>query len=420
MKKIIYNLKLKTQLVLISLSTIIIASIFIIVILPSALTPFYENNIYEMLKQPLPFIGEKSHERQNKHIAYIVWDQENYMVSRNFLIITKNNDVKTIIKLANSIQGKIILKGESYYYQRTNFDNKELLTITDSSYIEMQQASLNRVIYPIMIITLIITMSILVAYANYMVKKISKVKQKIDNFNNDDYNHKHTFLVNDELKSLLVAAENSRMELINREIYKNEMFQNISHELKTPIMIISSHVEAALDKTISNKKALLTINEEIKNLNKQVATILQLNKINFMENNKPNFKKKIDILPTINETIERLSIIKPNVKWVVNNDYKYYGSYELWEIIIINLLNNAIKYTNNKIVITLKQDQIIIFNDGNHIDNKLLKQIFEPYRKGQNGHHGLGLTIVEKSLNVCGYKINVHNVEGGVEFNIYR
>ena len=55
-----------------------------------------------------------------------------------------------------------------------------------------------------------------------------------------------------------------RKEINSKEEYKNNMFQNLSHELKTPISVISSYVEAANDKVITETEALKTIEDEIK------------------------------------------------------------------------------------------------------------------------------------------------------------
>ena len=63
-----------------------------------------------------------------------------------------------------------------------------------------------------------------------------------------------------------------------KEEYKNSMYQSLSHELKTPIAVISSYVEAANDKVVPYEEAIKTIDDEIKILSKDVSRILELNK----------------------------------------------------------------------------------------------------------------------------------------------
>ena len=95
-----------------------------------------------------------------------------------------------------------------------------------------------------------------------------------------------------------------------------------------------------------------------------------------------------------------------------------YGSKENWETILDNLLSNFMRYTNKLIKITTKQNRIILYNDGDQIDEDFLKVIFTPFRKGIKGEFGLGLSIVKKTLNVMDYDITIRNEKKGVSFII--
>ena len=90
----------------------------------------------------------------------------------------------------------------------------------------------------------------------------------------------------------------------------------------------------------------------------------------------------------------------------------------MWEAIIDNLLNNFMRYAKKEIKITAKNKKIILYNDGEQIDPKVLDNIFTPYKKGINGMFGLGLSIVKKTLQVLNYDISVDNVKNGVNFII--
>ena len=90
----------------------------------------------------------------------------------------------------------------------------------------------------------------------------------------------------------------------------------------------------------------------------------------------------------------------------------------MWEAIIDNLLNNFMRYAKKEIKITIKNKKIILFNDGDKIDENILSSIFTPYEKGLNGMFGLGLSIVKKSLQLLNYDIKVLNVKNGVNFII--
>ena len=90
----------------------------------------------------------------------------------------------------------------------------------------------------------------------------------------------------------------------------------------------------------------------------------------------------------------------------------------MWEAIIDNLLNNFMRYAKKEIKITAKNQKIILYNDGENIDESILNNIFTPYEKGLNGMFGLGLSIVKKTLRLLNYDITVTNIKNGVKFII--
>ena len=59
-----------------------------------------------------------------------------------------------------------------------------------------------------------------------------------------------------------------------------------------------------------------------------------------------------------------------------------------------------------------------IYNDGEHISNEFIETVFKPYEKGSNGQFGLGLSIVQKTLDFFCMQIKVVNEEVGVSFII--
>ena len=90
----------------------------------------------------------------------------------------------------------------------------------------------------------------------------------------------------------------------------------------------------------------------------------------------------------------------------------------MWEAIIDNILNNFMRYAKNKIKITVKNNKIILYNDGPNIDKDVLNNIFTPYEKGVRGVFGLGLSIVKKTLSFLNYDISIENEKNGVKFII--
>ena len=115
----IKNLDLKRQLGVIVFVSLVISLISLILILPNLLTPFYEKNIYEVLKEPLSFI-ESENKNSSSNIAYIINTNNNIYISSNFTNYFDKKDVKLINYAATNKHGKFTLKGQTYYYSTSN------------------------------------------------------------------------------------------------------------------------------------------------------------------------------------------------------------------------------------------------------------------------------------------------------------
>ncbi len=422
MKKIknyIYNLDLKGQLLYVSIISLIISFISLTLILPNLLTPFYEKNIYELLNQPLSFIEGDSKESSN-NIAFIIKTNNKIYISSNFNNYFSNDDVNLIISNASKTSGKFRLNKKTYYYNTKDRNNERVITLTDDSYIVSQRKSITLTIFPVIAVTIWIIALILIIWGNKLVNRISKIKDKIDNIDNNEYDHTYKFKMNDELNSLINSVEYMRKEIKEKEEYKNNMFQNISHELKTPISVISSYVEAATDKVIPYNDAIKTIDDEIKTLTKDVNMILELNKLNYLKNNNEYKNDTVDVTKLLKELIKKYKLQRKDVKWALDIEKTNIlrGTYDIWKVIIDNLFGNFVVYANSLIKVTIKDNMVEFYNDGPKIEDDLINEVFTQYKKGIKGKFGLGLSIVKQSLDLYGYSIKATNEEKGVSFKI--
>jgi two-component system sensor histidine kinase CssS len=210
--------------------------------------------------------------------------------------------------------------------------------------------------------------------------------------------------------------------LTEQEEYKNQMYQNISHDFKTPITVMKSYIEATEDGIQTKDETLKVIKEQLKKLEFKVHSLLYLNKLNYLKDDLNNSKEQYDVSIIINASVQKFKISRPDVEFVLDIDKKsimFRGSADMWEAIVDNILNNFTRYAKKKIKITVKNNKIILYNDGETIDENLLNNIFTPYEKGVKGVFGLGLSIVKKTLHLLNYDISIENVKNGVKFTIY-
>lgn len=410
------------------LSTIIIAfSIILIsvgIILPNTMLPIYEKNLYNYLKQPLDFLDEDIIDNSiSSEIGYIYVYNDVLSYSDNFNELVKNGKVSDFLSLIKGTYGNFYYRGQKYYYYTTMNDSIQRVAFTNNSYIIRCKKDSWSHIFPIIFLTLIIVSFILISWSSVVVKKIEKLKNKIDHIDDDTYNHIIEDSADDEIRSLELAIEDMRISLKNQEEYRNQMYQNISHDFKTPLTVIESYIEAVEDGVEDSNNALKIIKEQTIKLENKVHSLLYLNKLDYFKDLKALELKEVDIEEIINTSVEKFKYRNTNINFVVqfSNHTKFLGTVDSWETIIDNLLNNAVRYAEKEIKITVKKNQITVYNDGPNIDNDLIKGIFVPFRKGVKGEFGLGLSIVKKTLTMmkCDIVIKNHNKKG-VSFVIYK
>lgn len=276
------------------------------------------------------------------------------------------------------------------------------------------------IIFLISSIAFTITTLIIVLWSNNVVEQIRKLKDKVNNLDNVNYESNIHYIYDDELYSLNQSIDNMKEYLIKEEQYKNQIYQNISHDLKTPITVIKSYIEAEEDGIETKENTLKVISEQVNKLETKVHSLLYLNKLNYVQDQKELLNVNTNIVPIINSSITKFKVARNDIKFIFDYDdhTNFRGTTDMWETIIDNILNNFIRYAKKEIKINIKNKKITLYNDGENIDEKLINNIFTPYEKGINGVFGLGLSIVKKTLQFLNYDVTITNMNKGVKFII--
>ena len=417
------NLKhnLYRQILTIVLIMFALIYISIAIILPKVLIPFYEKNIYLYLKTPLDVVrNDVSSTEIDSSIAYIYETND---------IITVSSNLKDVIDLSpnqileniNGEYGKFEYQKKTYYYNTLTDEHSYKIAITNDNYIRQMRADTLEALFPVLLITLLLMLAIVAWWSQSLAQKIRHLKEKVDNLDNDNYVDKYNYKVDDELKVLSNAIDEMKLTLHKQEEYKNQMYQNISHDFKTPLTVIKSYIEAIEDGVETEEDGLKIIKQEIKKLEIKVHSLLYLNKLTYfkdMENYKSGVISIVDILEN---SVSKFKVTRPDIKWQIDildkkTDFK--GSKDMWEAIMDNILSNFIRYAKKEIKITVKNKRITFYNDGPNIDENILNDMFTPYKKGINGQFGLGLSIVKQTLSLLGYEVIAKNERTGITFII--
>ncbi|CEN22967.1 two-component sensor histidine kinase [[Clostridium] sordellii] len=231
-------------------------------------------------------------------------------------------------------------------------------------------------------------------------------------------------------KPLINIIENERMQ----EAKRKEFIATISHELKTPITIISGQLEGMIynigkykDRDTYLKKSYDST-QELKNL---VEEMIQISKFEILE--KKSEVTDINLTYLINRLIKRqidLIEVKDIILEVkMDENITIRADEERIAKAINNIINNAIKYSpenaNLNIKLYKKENPILeIENTGVSIDEKHKEKLFKPFyrveksRNRKTGGSGLGLYIVSQILREHGFKYNIKNGKNSVVFII--
>lgn len=411
---------------LLSIIVIIFGIIFLSlgIFLPNSILPILEKNIYNYLRQPLDFIDEDIESSSiTTEIGYIYMYNDASSVSANFFDVVKTKNLSEVLQLLNGKYGKFLLRGKTYYYYTSNNNAITRIAITDDNYIVQIKGDILYQVFPVILLTLAAIALTLIFWSGRVVKKIEKLKQKIDHIDDDDYDHTVDPMIDDEIKSLELAVEDMRVSLKNQEEYRNQMYQNISHDFKTPLTVIKSYIEAVEDGVEDKDKALTIIEEQTNKLEQKVHSLLYLNKLDYIKDFKGVSLEQIDVTELLHKAVEKFKFQRKDVNFVIKIDKntKFLGTIDSWETVIDNILGNFIRYADKEIKVTVKKNQLVFYNDGPNIEENFLEGIFIPFRKGMKGEFGLGLSIVKKTLNFMSYDVAIKNHnKKGVSFVITK
>ncbi|NBK97546.1 MAG: HAMP domain-containing histidine kinase [Erysipelotrichia bacterium] len=228
----------------------------------------------------------------------------------------------------------------------------------------------------------------------------------------------------DEIGELAHALITMREELKRQEKTKEEMIHNISHDLKTPIATIKSYAESIKDGVYpydTLEKSVDVIIENAERLEKKVHSLLFMNRIEYLASQEQD-EVMCDMKEVVETVVLNTKLIRPEIEVETNLISSYFrGGDEAWRGAVENILENALRYAQTQIVITLDEKQLCIYNDGPQFKENQMDTMFKPFEKGQGGKFGLGLSIVQKVVSANKYRVVAENVEtGGVIFKIMK
>lgn len=382
--------------------------------------------------------------RENEEKSHLGYIEANLVVDEEtneeeFIIINVSENVKNfsnneteefyISMMKEAYLGKFEYKkiNKSYYIliENTN-DNSYIASVMDPNYIsQLKRLSLNENVFLSFLGTflafatiMLVGNIILALWSREMTKRVKKLADEVSSLGSLGYEKEIEIIGGDEISELAKTVEEMRLEILYNEKTKQEMFQNLSHDFKTPIAVIRSYAEALEDGIVDSSDALIII-EQTKKLQKKVERLLEYNKLEYIDSEA--VLELVKMKEVIEIVLEDYKILLKKFQVVISlDDSMFLGIKDNYHTVVSNIIDNAIRYAKSKIIIRLKNEQLSFYNDGEPIEEKYISNLFKPYEKGTKGQFGLGMSIVQKTVNRFGYQLIVKNVEGGVQFKIAK
>ncbi|MBU8905445.1 sensor histidine kinase [Desertibacillus haloalkaliphilus] len=229
----------------------------------------------------------------------------------------------------------------------------------------------------------------------------------------------------EDFQKLSNQFEMMRQNLIRYDRSQKTFIQHASHELKTPIMVIKSYAQSIKDGILPKdniEQTMDVIVEETNRMEKRVKDMIYYTKLDSLKEETPN-REEIVFGAIAYQLEERFKVQREDVTFVIEgSDVTFTGDYEQLQVLLENLVENALRYALDKIWIkaALTDEHVIISveNNGDKIEETDLPYLFDPFHKGIKGQFGLGLAIVKRIAELHGGYPSVENKDDGVCFKL--
>ena len=353
-------------------------------------------------------LSSRLYQMQNNFIENLNEDNDiNLLKNKHVLINTtdKNN--------ITSFSDTVLIENDQYVlYRKIRFYH----SFNNSNYkieILQSQAQTDLLIWRIVILNVALAMSffLIIFFLNHLSVKrglriFYKTVSKLENYNigkPELISFENSEI--DELNKLTDVFKKMTLKISNDYKEQKEYTENVSHEIQTPLAIISAKADELLQSE-NLKKTELEQLEIIMNTTTRLAKINQaLILLTKIDNRFYTNEESIPLLKLINEKLnffkDLLSEKKVKVKLDIDSSYTLLMNSYLADTLFLNLIKNAIMHNivNGEIIIKLDSSTLSFINSGQKLN--ITGDIFKRFIRSENKDSlGIGLSIVKK---ICGY-----------------
>ncbi|MEI7025965.1 sensor histidine kinase [Paenibacillus sp. y28] len=430
-----------------------------------------DRNIDRFLQQPSI---EKDQENQsNRTVSHLLMTSDgrvnfpgrnlpsSVMLDIREQALQQSEDSKQYI---SSIDGKKL-----YYIIRQNISfqgqSAYLISYMWDTYHDQMVRSLNRQLMLLMALVTLVSWLPSVWLAKYLSRPLVRLQEHVKQIAHRKWHDPIQLNRQDEFGQLASSIDRMREQLRRQDETQQSLLQHISHELKTPVMVIRSYAQSIQDGIYPRgdlASSVEVIDHESQRLEKRIRDLLYLTKLDYLSTTLLHSEEWFDLSELAVHVSERLRWRRPELEWKMDlPPLQIQGDREQWQVALENLLDNQMRYAVSRIELSLAPNaspamehppalpeaaaqaqqsgsmsvnaspavpanpklpattdvpSLRIWNDGPPIDPGVMENLFHQFQKGYKGEFGLGLAIVQRIATLHGSRVWAENDPQGVSF----
>lgn len=391
---------------------------------------FYGNNIENTMKQNQTKIAEN---------ILLLHNETDFPLEKIISIdFTNEYELNVVNNISN--YKNLTTDGNITYSEKSFFHEVSTIVKIEDKYVVISNKPKNNLFFYIMINSLL-SISFTLFFLSIMITMFSKkFLMPIRNLNyatgevsKGNFNIQLPIPNDFEMGSLTAKFNSMVRELNSIETLRNDFISNVSHEIKTPIATIQGFSNLLKDETLSKEEKdeyLDIIISETSRISNLTSNILKLTKLETQGiiTDKSFFSLAEQLRHSI--LVLQRDLSQKNIDIDIDLDeVQIYSNQELLQQVWINLISNAIKFTNEggKISIQLMDTEdtitVKISDTGIGMKAESLNHIFDKFYQEDKSHssngNGLGLPLVKRIVDLCDGTIRVKSLLGeGSSFTV--
>jgi len=250
-------------------------------------------------------------------------------------------------------------------------------------------------------------------------------KKKKDNYISSDYSQEFSQITRllTKVSQILIkqdkqkAKYTSKLQASNDQ--KDDIISAISHEFKNPVAVINGYTQTLLDDLDINKNIRKKFLTKIYNNGNRIDELIDTLRLSTkLDSGKQTLNiSSFNLYELVQELIENTKLTYKNKEILIQGDanLSIKADFTLFSIVVMNFIENACKYSEDEIIITIDKNSLSVKDTGIGIKEKDLLRITEKfYRVSSNTWNnslGLGLFLVNNIINLHNFTLDIKSIE---------